>query len=106
MAKIIFIEACGKRTEVEAKIGESIMRNATDNCIEGIVAECGGSLSCATCHGYVATPWADKVEAATEQEKVMVECAIDARPTSRLTCQITMTEELDGIEVELPASQY
>lgn len=106
MAKITFIDSNGERTEVDAKLGESIMRNALDNGIEGIAAECGGCLSCATCHGYVGEAWADKVPEATEDEKVMVECAIDVRPTSRLTCQIVMTEELDGIEIEIPASQY
>ena len=106
MAKIVFIDASGKRTEIEAKLGISIMNNAVDNGIEGIDAECGGCLSCATCHGYVAERWHDKIPEAGEDEKVMVECAIDVRPTSRLTCQIVMTEELDGIEIEVPASQY
>ena len=106
MAKIIFIEATGKRTEVDAKLGISIMNNALDNGIEGIAAECGGCLSCATCHGYVAEQWSEKIPEASEDEKVMVECAIEVRPNSRLTCQIIMTEELDGIEIEIPASQY
>jgi ferredoxin len=106
MAKIVFIMSDGERKEIDAKIGESIMRNAIDAGIDGIAAECGGCLSCATCHGYVGEAWSEKISAASEDEKVMVECAIDVRPTSRLTCQIMMTEELDGIEVEVPASQY
>ena len=106
MAKIIFVTHDGVRTEIEATLGESIMRLALDNGIDGLVAECGGCLSCATCHCYVAEGWADKVPAITEDEQVMVECAIDVQANSRLSCQLIMTEALDGIEVGIPASQH
>ena len=106
MATIIFINANGVRKEIEAKIGESIMRNAVDNGVEGIEADCGGCLSCATCHAFIGESWADKIPEPSADEQTMVECAIDVRPTSRLTCQVMMTEELDGIEVAIPESQY
>jgi len=106
MAQITFIEANGQRKVVKANVGESVMRAALDNGVEGIAAECGGCLSCATCHAYVDPDWADKIPAPSEEERVMVECAIDVRPTSRLTCQLLVTDELDGLVIEIPTSQY
>jgi ferredoxin, 2Fe-2S len=106
MGKITVVSADGNRTEIEAVAGESLMRLALNNSIDGLVGECGGCLSCATCHIYVALEWVDRVPAPSEEEKVMVECAIDVRDSSRLSCQILYTDELDGIEIEIPASQY
>ncbi|MCK9542163.1 MAG: 2Fe-2S iron-sulfur cluster-binding protein [Novosphingobium sp.] len=106
MGKITFISADGSRTEVQVEPGESIMRIALNAGIEGLVAECGGCLSCATCHCYVEGGWADRIPPASAEEEVMVECAIDVRDTSRLSCQIQFTEEMDGIEIEIPATQY
>ena len=106
MGKITFISADGTRTDVEAQRGESIMRIALNAGIEGLVAECGGCLSCATCHCYVEGGWDSKVPPPSEEEKVMVECAIDVKDTSRLSCQLTYIDELDGIEIGIPASQY
>jgi ferredoxin, 2Fe-2S len=106
MGKITFISATGERTEVEGVPGESIMRIALNSGIEGLIAECGGCLSCATCHCYIGGDRADRVPAPSEEEQVMVECAIDVRDSSRLSCQVLYTEELDGLEVEIPASQY
>jgi ferredoxin, 2Fe-2S len=74
--------------------------------VAGIAAECGGCLSCATCHVYVSPEWADRLPPPSEEEQVMVECAIEVRDTSRLSCQLTYTDALDGIEIEIPASQY
>jgi ferredoxin, 2Fe-2S len=106
MGKIVFIQTDGKRTEVNAVVGESIMRIALDAGIEGLIAECGGCLSCATCHCYIDGGWADRLPPPSEDEKVMVECAIDPRDVSRLSCQLVFTEDLDGIEICIPASQY
>jgi len=106
MGKIVFVSAAGDRTEVEATVGESIMRIALNAGIEGLVAECGGCLSCATCHCYVEGGWSDKVPALSEEEMVMVECAIDVRDESRLSCQVFYADDLDGIEIGIPASQY
>jgi len=106
MTKIIFIDTSGNRHEVDAKNDQSVMQAAVDNMIEGIAAECGGCLSCATCHGYIGEAWLDVVPPASEDEKTMLECALDVKDNSRLTCQINVTDALDGIEVYLPESQY
>jgi len=106
MPSITLSDSNGESTTIEAEVGQSVMRAAADHGIEGIVAECGGELNCATCHAYVAPQWLDKLPPPVDDEKVMVECAIDPQPNSRLTCQITVTAELDGLELEIPASQY
>jgi 2Fe-2S ferredoxin len=106
MPQITFVNADGTRTEVNARTGDSLMRAALDNGVEGLAAECGGCLSCATCHAYIAEDWIDRLTPPSEEEQVMVECAIDVRPTSRLTCQVEVTDDLDGVVVEIPATQY
>ena len=106
MGTITFISATGERTEVEATTGESVMRIALNAGVDGLVAECGGCLSCATCHCYVEGGWNDRVPSASEEEQVMVECAIDVRDNSRLSCQLIYTDDLDGLEIGIPASQY
>jgi len=105
MPRIIFVLKDGTHRSVEAAAGVSIMRAAMDNDVRGIDAECGGCLTCATCHGYIDAEWADRLPEPTDEEKVMVDCAIDVRPTSRLTCQVTLTDQLDGIVVHVPQSQ-
>jgi ferredoxin, 2Fe-2S len=106
MGKVTFISAAGDRTDGEAKAGESIMEIARNAGVDGITAECGGCLSCATCHVYVEGGWADKIPAPSTEEQVMVECAIDVRDNSRLSCQVKYSDDLDGIEIGIPASQY
>lgn len=106
MGKIVFVSAEGDRTEVEAKPGETIMRLAIDAGIDGIVGECGGCLSCATCHCYVLEEWNAKISPPSEEEQIMVDCAIDVQSNSRLSCQIEYSDKLDGIEIGIPASQY
>src|SRR5215204_7790497 len=102
MAKITFIGSDGSRYEVEAAIGSTVMESAIRNGIPGIEAECGGACSCATCHVYVAEEW----EAATGQpqpmEEDMLDFAYDVRPNSRLSCQIRVRPELDGLVVHTP----
>lgn len=106
MPRITFIESNGEHKEVDAAVGDSVMRAAIDNGVDGIAAECGGCLSCATCHAYVAEEWIGRLSPPSEEEQVMVECAIDVRPNSRLTCQIQVTDALDGLVVHIPVSQY
>lgn len=106
MGKITFVTADGERTEIDAKPGESIMRIALDAGLDGIVGECGGCLSCATCHCYVLGDWTAKIPPPGDEEQVMVDCAIDVQDNSRLSCQIEFSDELDGIEIGIPASQY
>jgi len=105
MAKIKFIEANGKQHEVEAEEGQSVMQAATNNLVPGIVAECGGFASCATCHGYVDEAWLTKLPPPDAAEEGMIACAFHVQPNSRLTCQIKMTPALDGLVVRLPVSQ-
>jgi len=92
--------------EADVAVGSTVMQGAVDNMIDGILAECGGSCSCATCHCYVDEAWFDKVGEAGGTEKTMLEMAMEQQPTSRLSCQIEVTEDLDGLVVRLPASQY
>jgi len=105
MPTITFVLKDGSRRAVHAGAGTSIMKAALDNGVPGIEAECGGCLTCATCHAYVDAEWVGRVAPCSPEEEVMVECAIDVRPTSRLTCQIPLTEALDGIVVHIPQSQ-
>jgi 2Fe-2S ferredoxin len=106
MPKITYIAVDGTETVVEAKIGQSVMLTAVNNNVPGIVAECGGACSCATCHVHVDPDWYDRLPPPQDMEKDMLEFAIDPDATSRLSCQITVTEELDGLVVRTPESQY
>lgn len=106
MPKITFINADGNQTIVDAKDGESVMSTAISNDIDGIIAECGGSMMCATCHCYVDDAWAERVGDRKDGEDDMLECAAsEVRETSRLSCQIKITEDLNGLVVHLPDAQ-
>ena len=106
MPIIHYIEADGSEYEAEVSVGSSVMQGAVDNMIDGILAECGGACRCATCHCYVDEQWLDRVGAAEGVEKELLEAAVDIEPNSRLSCQIEVTEELDGLVVRLPVTQY
>lgn len=105
MAKITFIDQGGTKREVEAKAGQSIMEVAVANMIPGIDADCGGACACATCHVYVDEAWAGKIKAKDDMEESMLDFAEEVREHSRLSCQILVTEEIDGIVVTTPESQ-
>jgi 2Fe-2S ferredoxin len=105
MVHLTFIEANGTRHETKAEAGISVMVAARDRDISGILAECGGSMSCATCHVHIDPAWLPRVGAPDEMESAMLEMAIDPDETSRLSCQVLLTDELDGLVVHLPASQ-
>ncbi|MGB0954720.1 MAG: 2Fe-2S iron-sulfur cluster-binding protein [Panacagrimonas sp.] len=105
MYKITFIEHGGERRTVEAKDGESLMQAATGNGVEGIVAECGGSCVCGTCHCYIDGDWQTTVEDQQEDEKMLVEFSEHYQPSSRLSCQIPVNKAMDGMVVKLPPSQ-
>ena len=106
MARITFIEPDGTRKEVEGTAGDSVMRTAVNHGIAGIVAECGGCLSCGTCHAYVGKEWLGRLTPPSSTEELLIECVLHVRPNSRLTCQIAVTEELDGLLIEIPEAQY
>ncbi|ARY34096.1 2Fe-2S ferredoxin [Brucella melitensis] len=106
MTKIVFVSADGAtRTEVEADSGSSVMEAAIRNGIPGIDAECGGACACATCHVYVDDDWADTVGGPDPMEEDMLDFAYEVRPTSRLSCQIRVTDDLEGLVVQVPDRQ-
>ena len=106
MATIRFVAHDGTVTEIKADEGTTIMKAAVANGVTGIVAECGGAMSCATCHVYFDPEWSAKLDPPHPMETEMLEFVIQPRPTSRLSCQLKVKEELDGIVVHLPESQY
>lgn len=105
MARITYVEFGGVERVLDVAPGLSVMQGATENNVRGILAECGGACSCATCHVYVDRAWFDRLGAKSPTEEALLEEVCDAQPTSRLSCQIKVTEELDGLVVRLPAKQ-
>ncbi|TYC48627.1 (2Fe-2S)-binding protein [Rhodobacterales bacterium] len=105
MPKITYITSDGNQTEVEANEGSTVMENAIKNMVQGIEAECGGACACATCHVYVDEAWTDKTGTAEPMEEDMLDFAYDVKPNSRLSCQIKVTSELDGLVVHIPERQ-
>jgi|SRR5699024_1859288 len=105
MAEITFIEPDGSERTVTAEAGRSIMEVAVENGVRGIDADCGGSCSCATCHGYIGKDWLEKLQPADYGEDSMLEFVDDRLENSRLTCQIKVTPDMDGMRIRLPQSQ-
>ena len=105
MPKITFIEFNGAEHVVEAGIGQSLMQAAANKMVPGILADCGGNCSCATCHVYIDERWSGRTVPPTKEEKDMLECALHVTGASRLSCQVNVTEGLDGLVVRLPESQ-
>jgi 2Fe-2S ferredoxin len=99
MPKIIWHDIRGQRREVVVKAGATAMEAALDHDIAGIVAECGGACACGTCHAYVGESWMPRLPPMDDMEDAMLDAARDRRPNSRLTCQIEIRPELDGIEL-------
>ena len=106
MPLVTFITHDQAEHEVHVTAGTTVMRAAIDNGVPGILAECGGARSCATCHCYVDEAWMEKTGVADEVESEMLDFVMEPRETSRLSCQITLGDELDGLVVHLPASQF
>ena len=105
MAKITFIDSAGTARSVDAEIGSTVMETAIKNDIPGIEAECGGACACATCHVYVDDAWTEIVGKPSQMEEDMLDFAFEVRPTSRLSCQIKVAPNLDGLIVTTPAKQ-
>ena len=105
MPKITYVEHGGSEHVVEVSTGLTVMEGARDNNIPGIDADCGGSMACATCHVYVDDKWFDKIPKAEDAEIDMIDMAFEPKKNSRLSCQIIVSEELDGLEVTTPAKQ-
>ena len=103
--RVTFINPKGGMQTVMGEVGESIMRCATYHRIPGIIGECGGAMACATCHAYIDEKWAHRLPGKSTQENEMLSGCIDTRWNSRLTCQVRLSEELDGLVIEVPKSQ-
>ena len=106
MLKVTFLEPDGAERTVEVEEGTSIMEAAVGNLVPGIDGDCGGQCACATCHVYVDQAWHPKLPVKTEEEASMLEFSFEPGEDSRLGCQIKMNDEIDGITVRMPASQY
>jgi len=106
MPKVIYITPDEQRHEVEVESGYSIMEGAINNNIDGIVAECGGACACATCHSYIDEQWLDKIPPMDDMEDSMLDAAFERKDNSRLTCQIEISDALDGIVVHVADNEY
>ncbi|MFL2898816.1 MAG: 2Fe-2S iron-sulfur cluster-binding protein [Candidatus Pelagibacter sp.] len=105
MSKITYIESSGKSHTVDVKNGLTVMEGAIQNDIPGIDADCGGGMSCATCHVYVKENWFDKMPKKEDGEDDMLDMAFEPNKFSRLSCQIIVSDELEGLVVNVPAKQ-
>ena len=105
MAKIKYIAADGTEFDVDAEPNTTVMENAVRNSVPGIEAECGGACACATCHVYIDPAWAEKVGKPEAMEEDMLDFAYEVQPNSRLSCQVRVTPELDGLVVRVPEQQ-
>ncbi len=105
MAKITYIEHNGKSHTVEVPTEMSVMEGAVQNNIPGIDADCGGACACATCHVYVEEKWIDKLSKKEDAEQEMLDMAFEPNKFSRLSCQLTVTDDMDGMVVKMPSKQ-
>lgn len=105
MAKVTFVQPDGSKQTVEIENGYSVMYGATANQVPGIKADCGGGCSCSTCHCYVHAAWFGKLPPAQDDEVGLVEFAWEPKDTSRLACQLVVTDELDGLVLYVPENQ-
>jgi 2Fe-2S ferredoxin len=106
MAKITFIEHSGAEHVVDAPAGQTVMEAAVKHAVPGIDADCGGACACATCHVYVDEAWQAKTGEASAMEVSMLDFAEEVQPNSRLSCQIKISDALDGLVVRLPSTQH
>ena len=106
MAKIKYIEFNGNEHEIEVSNGLTVMEGAIKNKIPGIDADCGGACACATCHVYVDNKWIEKLSPKDDSEEDMLDFAFDVKDNSRLSCQITVSDELGGLVVNMPEKQF
>lgn len=105
MVTITYIEASGNKRTVQGEVGATVMETAIKNGVQGIEAECGGACSCATCHVYVDEAWKEKTGEPSPMEEDMLDFAFEVKPTSRLSCQIKVREDLEGLVITVPPRQ-
>lgn len=106
MPRVTFITSTGTPHAVTVPAGTSLMQAATDHRVPGIDGDCGGVCACGTCHIYIESPWAERTGTRTSVEDDMLNFAAELRDSSRLACQIALTDELDGLVVHMPAGQH
>lgn len=106
MPLVTYVDHSGNAFEAEVPVGNSAMQGAVDNMIDGIIAECGGACVCATCHVIVDDAWLEKTGAASDDENMMLEAAAERQENSRLSCQLIVTDAMDGLVLHMPESQY
>ncbi|HVY42772.1 MAG TPA: 2Fe-2S iron-sulfur cluster-binding protein [Hyphomicrobiaceae bacterium] len=106
MVSITFIQPDGSQQTVEGEPGMTVMETAKKHLVPGIEAECGGACACATCHVYVDDQWRERVGPPSEMEEDMLDFAFDVRESSRLSCQIKVTDDLNGLIVRVPDKQF
>jgi len=106
MPKITLVEHNGTQHEIDAEVGKSVMLAATENLVPGIDADCGGECSCATCHVIIDNAWIEKVGQPSDQESSMLDLNPDRESNSRLSCQIEISDDLEGLVIQLPEFQY
>lgn len=105
MVKITFVQPDGSSVEVDAKVGGTVMEAAVNNMVKGIDADCGGACACATCHVYISDEWKEKLQAAEVMESDMLEYAFEPDASSRLSCQLRITPEMEGLVIRIPSQQ-
>ena len=105
MTKITFVDAAGQSRTIDAEGGSTVMEAALKNSVPGSEAECGGACACATCHVYVDDAWMERLGKPEQMEEDMLDFAFDVRPNSRLSCQIKVRPEIDGLTVSTPEKQ-
>lgn len=106
MPRVTFVKPNDRQIEVDIPVGTSVMRGALNDGIDGIIGDCGGQVSCATCHVFVEGDFADYLPPVSAEEDEMLDCAAsERRPNSRLSCQVVMTDALDGLVVKIPDDQ-
>ena len=106
MPKITFVDYQGNTSEIDGNVGDSLMEAAVSNDVSGIDADCGGACACATCHVYISEDWVSLIGPAEDLEAEMLDVAEEVKENSRLSCQITLSDEMDGLIVTTPESQF
>ena len=105
MSKITYIDSTGNQKTIDVAIGLSVMEGAVQNNIPGIDADCGGGMACATCHVYVKEEWLNKLDKPEDAEQDMIDMAFEPKKNSRLSCQLIVSDKLDGLIVTTPSKQ-
>ena len=106
MPRLNFVDLKGDEHQVEASVGQSVMQSAISNLIPDVQSECGGNCACASCHAYVDEAWVDRLVLPAQHELDMLTCVQKLQPNSRLTCQIKMTQDLDGLVIHIVDNEF